>query len=110
MTLRRSTLVFYKALLLLAIGSITVTVSEFWFYEVTDDTSSLFVLLTYGVVGYLSLLMLEKYSVQTFAGFFIVAAIFGWLIEGVLCRSCLLGYRLPFFGLVSSGTLLLPWA
>ena len=77
------TLWLNKVLLLFAIGAIFVAVSEFWFYEVTPDTSSLGILFSYGLLGYLFVLLLERYKVHSFAGFFATAALFGFLVEGI---------------------------
>ena len=75
---------FKTALIVASFGAVLVSVSEFWFYEVSEEVSSIGVLLAYGLLGYVFLLTLERYHTQTFAGWFVGAALFGFLIEGVV--------------------------
>jgi len=72
-----------KIILLVAIGAVTVTVSEFWFYEVSTETSHVLIMLMYGILGYILIQILDKYKVRTFLGLFLAACLFGFLTEGV---------------------------
>ncbi len=72
-----------KIFLLLSIGAIFVAVSEFWFYPVSGETSSIGIVIAYGLLGYLFLLLLKKYRIHSFSGLFVTAALFGFLVEGI---------------------------
>ena len=72
-----------RFLLVLSVGAITVSVSEFWFYEVASEVSSVGILLTYGLLGYLLLVDLQRFAVGGLAGLAVSAATFGFLVEGV---------------------------
>lgn len=71
-----------RALLIVGLGAVTVAVSEFWFYEVAEDVDSVLILLAYGFLGYLFLIVLQRYRVRSFAGFYVAGALLGFLIEG----------------------------
>lgn len=73
----------HRFFMLVSFGAILVSVSEFWFYEVSEDVNSILILLLYGVLGYLFLIIMQRYGVQTFSGFFVCASLLGFLIEGV---------------------------
>ncbi|MCB9814834.1 hypothetical protein H6784_05500 [Candidatus Nomurabacteria bacterium] len=72
-----------KFFLLLSIGFIFVAISEFWFYQLPSDSGYTEVLLAYGIIGYAFLILLSHYQVWNFKGFFLAAAVFGFLVEGV---------------------------
>lgn len=66
-----------------ALGAICVTVSEFWFYEVSEEVGSISILLAYGVLAYLMMAVIQHLRVTSFKGFVLAAALFGFLVEGV---------------------------
>lgn len=72
-----------RPVLIAAFGAILVSFSEFWFYRVEEEVSSIGILLAYGLLGFLFLIILERFKVRDFAGFFVAAALLGYLIEGV---------------------------
>lgn len=72
-----------KILLILGIGAIFVAISEFWFYKLPNDSWYIEVLLAYWVIWYAFLILLSHYQVRNFKWFYLVAAIFGFLIEWV---------------------------
>ena len=74
----------HRILLVLSSGAILVSFSEFWFYEVSSDTSYLGLLIAYGLLGYLFLVTLEFFCVSSFNALYLAACMLGFLIEGVL--------------------------
>ena len=77
-----------------ATGAIFSAFSELWFYRIEANAGQLGLILAYGFFGYILLLTLRLFQVQSFAGFFVAAAMFGFLIEGVLVPVLYL--NLPF--------------
>ena len=75
--------VIKKLLLFLSISVIFVTMSELWFYRLPPENNLLEIVFAYGLVGYLFLIILDRFKVYRFAGFFVAAGMFGFLIEGI---------------------------
>lgn len=73
----------HRLLILSAFGAITVSVSEFWFYQVSEDVDHIGILIVYGLLGYLFLNAIEKFHIESSAGFWVAASLLGFLIEGV---------------------------
>ncbi len=74
---------FNRAIAVVALSAILVSVSEFWFYEVGEDVDSVLILLDYGLLGYLFMVLSQRFRVRRLAGFIVSAALLGFLIEGV---------------------------
>lgn len=72
-----------KILLIISLGAIFSVISEVWFYPVSFNVDFFSVLFAYGLIGYLFLIILDHYQIRSFAGMFIAAGIFGFLIEGI---------------------------
>lgn len=72
-----------RCLMVTSFGAITVTFSEFWFYEVHSDVDSIAILLAYGILGYVFLIVLAWARVATFAALVVAMSCLGFLIEGV---------------------------
>ncbi|MEM7596703.1 MAG: hypothetical protein AAF382_03335 [Pseudomonadota bacterium] len=74
---------FQRCVIVAGFGAILVSLSEFWFYEVTDDVNAALLLLGYGLLGWLFLTVVQQFHVTSLAGFIVAAALLGFLIEGV---------------------------
>ncbi|WP_425038440.1 hypothetical protein [Primorskyibacter sp. S187A] len=72
-----------RPLLIASFGAILVSISEFWFYQVDEEVSHVGILLAYGLLGYLFLVVVERFKVRDGAALFVAAAMLGYLIEGV---------------------------
>lgn len=72
-----------RAVMAVGLGAVLVSVSEYWFYEVDAEVDSLLILLAYGLLGYLFIAVLQRFSVRSFAGLVVAASLLGFLIEGV---------------------------
>lgn len=72
-----------RLLVIPAFGAVLVSFSEFWFYPVTEEVSHVGILVAYGLLGYLFLVVLERFRVSNWAGFIVASALLGFLIEGV---------------------------
>jgi hypothetical protein len=81
-------------LLLFALGALFATGSELWFYPVELAAGFALTVLVYGLVGYLCWLYVLRYRVSTLGGLYLIAALFGFLIEGV--PVSVLYAQLPF--------------
>ncbi|MEE9428371.1 MAG: hypothetical protein V3V25_09525 [Paracoccaceae bacterium] len=79
---------------IVSIGAILAVCSELWFYQVNSDTLSVWLFFVYGVFGYIFLWAIRHFQVRGFAGFFVGAALFGFLIEGIVVN--VLYEALPF--------------
>lgn len=73
-----------KLCALVGLGAIFVTVSEFWFYPIDEEVSHIGILLAYSLLGYLFLLTLHYFRVTEFAGLYLAACLFGFLVEGAI--------------------------
>lgn len=73
---------FQRAARIVAVGAMFSAFSEFWFYRLTDDVGQIGLILAYGVFGYVFLLTLRLFQVRSFAGLFLAASVFGFLVEG----------------------------
>lgn len=71
------------ALLITALGAVFASVSEFWFYEITPDTSGPGVILAYGLIGYLIYTLLWRFPPAGLPPLVVAAGLFGFLVEGV---------------------------
>lgn len=76
--------VLQKLALFLGTGAMFVAVSEFWFYQMVDEAGSITVVLFYSVFAYAFIVSAIYFRLHTFAGIFVAAALFGFLIESVL--------------------------
>ncbi|MEM6758317.1 MAG: hypothetical protein AAF601_02445 [Pseudomonadota bacterium] len=72
-----------RAILVIGLGALLVSVSEFWFYEVAAEVDRIVILLAYGLLGYFFMAVMHRFHVHSFAGLVIAAALLGILIEGV---------------------------
>jgi hypothetical protein len=77
-----------------AFGVLFATGSELWFYPVELTAGFAVTVLAYGLVGYCCWLYVVRYRVSTLGGSYLVAALFGFLIEGV--PVSVLYAQLPF--------------
>ena len=73
-----------KLLIVVGLGGIFVAGSEFWFYPVDEGLSSLITLLAYGVLAYGLVIILSRLKVKDFWGFFLLANLFGFMVEGAI--------------------------
>ncbi|MEL6522947.1 MAG: hypothetical protein AAFQ66_18400 [Pseudomonadota bacterium] len=95
--------------LVIALGLITVVVSEIWFYPVTLPPHPELVLV-YGLMAFLFAICLARFKVQGLAGLSLAAGLFGFVAEGVpvteLYRSLpftILWTSLAWHGLITVG-------
>lgn len=72
-----------RAVLITGLGAVLVSLSEYWFYNVSEDVDSALILLAYGLLGYLVMAVVQRYHVHSLAGAVFAAALFGFLVEGV---------------------------
>jgi len=72
-----------RAVIVVGLGGVLVSMSEFWFYEIEEGVDSILILLAYGVLGYLFIAVLQRFHVHSVAGLVVAAALLGFLIEGV---------------------------
>ncbi len=77
-----------------ATGAIFGAFSEYWFYRLEGGPWQVELILTYGLFGYLFLLTLRLFQVRAFAGFFVAAGTFGFMVEGIPVPALYL--NLPF--------------
>lgn len=72
-----------KILVLFSLGAIIVAFSEFWFYQIEENVGNLGIIFFYGILAYVCLIILQKYHIENWEGFFITAVVFGFLIESI---------------------------
>ena len=72
-----------RAVIVAGFGAILVSFSEFWFYDVTPDVNTGLILMAYGTLGWLFLMIVQRFRVTSQAGFIVAVALLGFLIEGV---------------------------
>lgn len=72
-----------RAVIVVGLGAVLVSISEYWFYEVEAEVDSALILLAYGFLGYLFISVLHVCRAQSFAGLVVASALLGFLIEGV---------------------------
>lgn len=83
-----------RFLILFSFAAIIVTFSEYWFYEVAGDFSSLGIVFFYGILCYFTLIISQRYIISNWNGFFILAFFLGLIIEGTIVYYLYTG--LPF--------------
>lgn len=71
------------ALRIVGLGLVLAAMSEVWFYPVTVDAQVIWLCAFYGLLAYMAWLAMAQTRVQSWAGAFWGACLFGFLIEGI---------------------------
>ncbi len=86
--------VLHRAARIVAVGAMFSAVSEFWAYPIELGMGQIGLIVAYGLFGYVFLLTLRYFQVCSFAGLFVAAGVFGFLVEGTVVPVLYL--NLPF--------------